>query len=102
DLLGAQDRLAAVQGCDPHQAVGSMIRRHDRHGIDPGGVDDAEAELAFRPALAGSREIGREISLEALFGKRPAVTEQAQTYLAVGDDRAATRRVALDAGERVR
>src|SRR5207249_683117 len=42
------------------------------------------------------------IALEALLRKRPAVTEQAQTHLAVDNDRAATHRIALDASERVR
>src|SRR3989442_952120 len=79
-----------------------MIRRHDRHGIDAAGIDEPQPELGFRPALAGSREVGREIALEALLRKRPAVTEQAQTHLAVDNDRAATHRIALDASERVR
>ena len=51
---------------------------------------------------AGSLEIGREIALEALLRERPAVTEEAQADLAVGDDRAAARGIALGAGERLR
>src|SRR5439155_26979655 len=61
-----------------------------------------EPQLALGPALAGAREIGREIALEALLGERSAVAEQAQAELAVGDDRPAAGRIALGSGKRRR
>jgi len=75
---------------------------HDRGGIDPVGIDDPEPQLALGPPRAGSPEIGREVALEPLLRERPAVAEQAQTHLPVGDDRAAARGIALGAGERLR
>src|SRR5262245_65777753 len=76
-----------------------MIRRHDRGRVDSTRIDDPKPELALGPPLAGPRQIGREIALEALLRERAAVAEQAQAELAVGDDRATARRVTLAAGE---
>src|SRR5438874_1873520 len=42
DLLGGEHRLATPRRRDAHEAFGSMIRRHDRRGIDPARVDDAQ------------------------------------------------------------
>ena len=36
---------------------------------------------------AAPAQVGREVALEALLGKRPAVAQQAQPDLPVGDDR---------------
>ena len=79
-----------------------MIRRHDSRRVDPARIDDPEPQLGLGRALAGAAQIGREIALEPLVRERPAVTEQAQAHLAVGDDRAAARGIAPGAGERSR
>src|SRR5262249_58546707 len=79
-----------------------MIRRHDRGRVDPARIDDPQPKLALGPSRAGAPEIGREVALKSLFRKRPAVTQQAQTDLTVDDDRAATDRVALRTGQRLR
>src|SRR5262245_26771786 len=102
DLLGAQDGLASPRRRDARKPIGSMIRRHDRGGVDSARVDDPQAQLSFGPALAGAREIGGEIALEALLRERPAVAEQAQAELTVGDYRAAPGRIAPGTGERLR
>ena len=77
-----------------------MIRRHDRRRVDSAGIDDPEPELALGPSLPRAPQIGREIALEPLLREGPAVAEQAQADLAVGDDGAAPRGIALGAGER--
>src|SRR5262249_15010274 len=64
-------------------------------------IDDAQPELPLRPPCARAAEVGREIALEALVGKRSAVAEQAEAHLATGDDRAAARGITLGAGERL-
>src|SRR5205823_7270097 len=102
DLRRAEHRLATPGRRHARESLGSMIRRHDRRRIDPAGVDDPEPQLALGPSRAGSPEIGREVALEPLLRKRPAVTEQAQTDLTVGDDRAAARGIAPGARERFR
>src|SRR5262245_60340074 len=101
DLRAAQDGLAPPRRRYPRKPIGSMIRRHDRGGVDSARVDDPQAQLALGPALAGPREIGGEVALEALLRERSAVAEQAQAELTVGDDRAAARRIAPGAGERL-
>src|SRR5688572_27728401 len=73
DLFCRQDGLAAERRRDPRQSLGSMIRRHDRRGIDAARVDDPQPELALGPAAARACEIRREVALESLLGKRSAV-----------------------------
>ena len=56
----------------------------------------------FRQARAGACEVGRNVALEALFGKRSAMAEQAKPLLAVGDDGAAFGGIARRSAERRR
>src|SRR5262249_40273800 len=58
--------------------------------------------LALGQARADALEIGRKITLEPLLGERPAMAQQAQADLPVGDDRPAPRRIALGARQRGR
>src|ERR1043165_6741676 len=81
DLLRGQDGLAAIGRGHPCQTLGSMIRRHDRRRIDAARIDDAQAQMALRPSRAGPAQVGRDVALEALVGKRSAVTEQAEPDL---------------------
>ena len=84
-------RSSLATRCRP---VGPIIGRHDRVWIETRAVDDAQAELARRPARAGAGEARRQGALEALLGDRAAVAQQAKPDAAVGDDRPATRRIA--------
>ena len=101
DLGGAEHGLAAEGGSDPREAVGSMIRRHDRRRVHARGIDHPEPDLALGEPAADASQVGREIALEALLGERPAVTEEAQPRLTVDDDRPPARGIAAGAGERI-
>ena len=59
------------------QAVDAIIGRHDRRGIEAGGIDQPKPQLTLGPAAAGARKAGRQIALELLFGKWAAVAEDA-------------------------
>src|SRR5262249_51297812 len=102
DRRGVKDGLVAPRRRDPREPIDSMIRRHDRAGVDSPRTDDPKPELALGPPLAGTRQIGCEIALKALLRERAAVAKQAQAELAIGDDRATARRVTLTTGERSR
>ena len=41
-------------------------------------IDHAQPQLSVGPARADALEIGRQITLEPLFGERAAVAEQAE------------------------
>ena len=58
--------------------------------------------LPLAPPRAGAGEIGRHGALELVFRERPGMAQQAQSRTVVGHDRAATRGVALAAGQRCR
>ena len=53
-----------------------------------------QPQLARRPARPGAREVRRQRALEPLLRERAGVAQQAKPDLAVGDDRAAARRIA--------
>src|SRR4051812_46958464 len=53
------------------------------------------AQLRRGVARAHAAQVGREVALEALLGERPAVAQQAQPHLAVGDQRAAAGGIAF-------
>ena len=52
DLLGRQHRLAAPGRRDPRQPFDPVEGRHDRVGIEPARIDDAQPQLPFGPARA--------------------------------------------------
>src|SRR6202521_5727043 len=94
DLLGRQHRLAAPGRRDAGEPVHPIIGRHDRCRIDPAGIDHAQPQLARGPSRAAAGKIRREVALELLLGKRAGMAQQAETDLAVGDDRPAAQRIA--------
>src|SRR5207244_13201689 len=59
-------------------------------------------QLALGEARAGALEVGRQIALETLLGKRSGVAEQAQPDSSIRHDGAAADGIALRFGERLR
>src|SRR5579883_1588053 len=90
DLFRRQDRLVAPALADPHQAVDTVIGRHDCRGIEPGRIDQPQPELADAPAAAGAGQVGGEIALEPGLRERSRVTEDAGAGT-VEHERAAAR-----------
>src|SRR5689334_6788115 len=101
DLFRGEDRLAAHLRRDARQALGAIVRRHDRLRIGARGIDEPLADLPLGQLRSASQVWG-EIALEALFRKRAAVAEQAKPDLPACDDRPPPDRIALRPGERVR
>src|SRR5689334_16766513 len=98
DLFRGEDRLAAHLRRDARQALGAIVRRHDRLRIGARGIDEPLADLSLGEA-SGASQVGREVALEALLRKRPAMTEQAEADLPARDDRPPLDRIALGAGQ---
>src|ERR1043166_2167301 len=101
-LLGREDRLAPK--CRHHvvQSVDAVVGRHDGLRIETARVDYPQPQLAHRPTRTGAREIRRQIALQLLLGKRPAVAQQAKPDAAVDHNRATARRIAGCRGQRRR
>src|SRR5947208_16120051 len=87
DLLGSQDRLAAPCLANPGEPIYTVIRRHDRVGVEAGGVDETQPELALRITHGRAGQIRCERALELLLRKWTGMTQQARTEAAVQDDR---------------
>src|SRR5690242_2557023 len=77
DLLGSQDRLAAPCLADPTEPVYPVIRRHDRVGLEVGGVDETQPQLALRITHGCAGQIRGERALEVLLRKWAGMTQQA-------------------------
>src|SRR5215475_14556141 len=101
DLFRAQHRLALKRRGDARETVDSIIRRHDRVGVEPARIHDPQPQLTLGPARAASFEVRRKCALELLIREGPAVAEQAEPHLAVNDDAAPAFHIALRAGQRV-
>ena len=93
DLLGSEKRLALEGRSHPGQPVDSVVGRHDRVRIEPARIDDAQAQLTFAPARAGSLQIGRQRPLKFFFRKRSAVAEETEAQLPIADEAARPGRV---------
>src|SRR5579864_6563911 len=54
NLIGRQDRLVAESLRHALEPVHAVIRRHDGPGVEAGGIDQPEPELALRPTAASA------------------------------------------------
>src|SRR5262249_59780580 len=100
DLWRAQRRLALKRRRDALETVDSIIRRHDRVGVEPARIRDPQPQLTLGPASAASLQVRCECAMELLLREGPAVAEQAEPHLAVNDDAAPALHIALRAGQR--
>jgi len=97
DLLCIENRSTPESGRDTLEPFCAMVGRHDGLGIDATTVNDPRSQLGLRKSASGPREIGSQIALLALFGKGSTVAEQTKTTAAIGHDRPASGRIALQA-----
>ena len=100
DLLGLQHRLTGPGPANADQARSAAVRWHETVRVESARVQQALAQPGSRETPADAGQIGCQIALEALFGYRCRMAQQAQAGGAAGNQRAATRRIAGLVGER--